>query len=156
MASTFDGMALAFAICRHLVEKNRAMTLFATHYFELTLLANEYPQLANVHLDAIEHGEIVFLHAVEEQPIRATASRSPHWPYSGVSGQGGQAPAARVRTACLDQPLAARPVRSAQPPIAAANNPALERLTALDPETLTPRQAPGACSKLKSLLQQDG
>src|SRR5574343_1185514 len=40
--STFDGMALAFAICRHLVEKNRALTLFATHYFELTLLANEY------------------------------------------------------------------------------------------------------------------
>ena len=40
--STFDGMALAFSICRHLVEKNRALTLFATHYFELTLLANEY------------------------------------------------------------------------------------------------------------------
>ncbi|MBV5330972.1 DNA mismatch repair protein MutS, partial [bacterium] len=67
--STFDGMALAFAICRHLLEKNRALTLFATHYFELTLLANEYADLANVHLDAIEHGErIVFLHAVEEGP----------------------------------------------------------------------------------------
>ena len=66
--STFDGMALAFAICRHLVE-NRALTLFATHYFELTLLANEYAELANVHLDAVEHGErIVFLHAVEEGP----------------------------------------------------------------------------------------
>ncbi|HNE42839.1 MAG TPA: DNA mismatch repair protein MutS, partial [Rhodocyclaceae bacterium] len=65
--STFDGMALAFAICRHLLEKNRCLTLFATHYFELTLLANEYASLANVHLDAIEHGEhIVFLHAVED------------------------------------------------------------------------------------------
>ena len=67
--STFDGMALAFAICRRLIEKNRALTLFATHYFELTLLAAEYPELANVHLGAVEHGDkIVFLHAVEEGP----------------------------------------------------------------------------------------
>jgi DNA mismatch repair protein MutS len=67
--STFDGMALAFAICRHLLDKNRALTLFATHYFELTQLARDYPQLANVHLDAAEHGEkIVFLHAVEDGP----------------------------------------------------------------------------------------
>jgi DNA mismatch repair protein MutS len=54
------------AICSR---RTAALTLFATHYFELTLLANEYPDLANVHLDAIEHGErIVFLHAVEEGP----------------------------------------------------------------------------------------
>ncbi len=67
--STFDGMALAFAICRQLVEKTRAFTLFATHYFELTRLANEIPTLKNVHLDAIEHGEkIVFLHKVDEGP----------------------------------------------------------------------------------------
>lgn len=67
--STFDGLALAFAICRHLVEKSGSLTLFATHYFELTRLAQEYPQLANVHLDAVEHGErIVFLHRVQEGP----------------------------------------------------------------------------------------
>ena len=65
--STFDGLALAYAIARHLLEQNRSYTLFATHYFELTRLAEEYPQLANVHLAAIEHQHsIVFLHAVNE------------------------------------------------------------------------------------------
>ncbi len=65
--STFDGLALAYAIARHLLEKNRSYTLFATHYFELTRLNEEFQQLANVHLAAIEHQHtIVFLHAVNE------------------------------------------------------------------------------------------
>ncbi len=65
--STFDGLALAYAIARHLLEINRSYTLFATHYFELTRLAEEFTQLANVHLVAIEHQHsIVFLHAVNE------------------------------------------------------------------------------------------
>ena len=67
--STYDGMALAVAVTRHLVESSRSYSLFATHYFELTRLAEEYPQVANVHLDAVEHKDkIVFLHAVEEGP----------------------------------------------------------------------------------------
>ena len=67
--STFDGLALAWAIARALIEKNRAYSLFATHYFELTRLALDYPQVANVHLDAVEHKDkIVFLHAVQEGP----------------------------------------------------------------------------------------
>src|SRR6185437_14363710 len=67
--STFDGLALAWAIARHLVERNRALSLFATHYFEMTRLALEYKEAANVHLDAVEHKDsIVFLHAVEEGP----------------------------------------------------------------------------------------
>ena len=61
--STFDGLALAFAIARHLLTKNRSFTLFATHYFELTKLAEEFKQLWNVHLDAVEYKHrIVFLH----------------------------------------------------------------------------------------------
>src|SRR5438309_2303785 len=71
--STFDGLALAWAIARQLLERNKSLTLFATHYFEMTRLALEYKQAVNVHLDAVEHKEtIVFLHAVEEGP----ASRS--------------------------------------------------------------------------------
>ena len=67
--STFDGLALAWAIARHLVEKNQSLALFATHYFELTRLALEYREVANVHLDAVEHKDsIVFLHALEEGP----------------------------------------------------------------------------------------
>ena len=48
--STFDGLALAFAIAQYLLERMVAITLFATHYFELTRLAEEFPQVANVHL----------------------------------------------------------------------------------------------------------
>ncbi|HEY9100728.1 DNA mismatch repair protein MutS [Chitinimonas sp.] len=67
--STFDGLALAWAIARALIEKNRSYTLFATHYFELTRLALDYVQVANVHLDAVEHKDkIVFLHSVQEGP----------------------------------------------------------------------------------------
>jgi len=67
--STFDGLALAWSIARSLIEKNRSYTLFATHYFELTRLAQDYPQVNNVHLDAVEHKDrIVFLHAVQDGP----------------------------------------------------------------------------------------
>ena len=71
--STFDGLSLAWAVARHIARVNRSFTLFATHYFELTNLANEIDGCANVHLDATEHRDgIVFLHAVKEGP----ASRS--------------------------------------------------------------------------------
>jgi DNA mismatch repair protein MutS len=67
--STFDGLALAWAIGKFMLEKSKALTLFATHYFELTRLALEYKAAANIHLDAVEHKDsIVFLHAVEEGP----------------------------------------------------------------------------------------
>lgn len=65
--STFDGLALAWSMAQHLLEKNRAYTLFATHYFEMTQLASSYPTLANAHLAALEHaGKIVFLHQVKD------------------------------------------------------------------------------------------
>ena len=52
-----------------MIEKNHSLTLFATHYFELTRLALEHKDVANVHLDAVEHKDsVVFLHAVEEGP----------------------------------------------------------------------------------------
>jgi len=71
--STFDGLSLAWAVARHIARVNRSFSLFATHYFELTSLANEIDGIANVHLDATEHRDgIVFLHAVKEGP----ASRS--------------------------------------------------------------------------------
>jgi len=67
--STFDGLALAWAIAGYLIKNNSSLTLFATHYFELTRLALEHKDVANVHLDAVEHKDtVVFLHAVEEGP----------------------------------------------------------------------------------------
>jgi len=71
--STYDGLSLAFACSSHIAKRLRAFTLFATHYFELTELADGIPEVANVHLDATEHADgIVFLHAVKPGP----ASRS--------------------------------------------------------------------------------
>jgi DNA mismatch repair protein MutS len=67
--STFDGLALAWAIADSLIKKNNSLTLFATHYFELTRLALEHREVVNLHLDAVEHKDsVVFLHAVEEGP----------------------------------------------------------------------------------------
>jgi DNA mismatch repair protein MutS len=67
--STFDGLSLAWACAQELSCETRAMTLFATHYFELTQLAETYDSLINVHLDAIEHGDnIVFMHQVKPGP----------------------------------------------------------------------------------------
>jgi DNA mismatch repair protein MutS len=67
--STFDGLALAWAIARHLIEQTQSFTLFATHYFELTQLPEMHQTAANVHLSAIEHKDrIVFLHAVQDGP----------------------------------------------------------------------------------------
>ena len=67
--STFDGMALAAAIVRALVEDNGCMTLFATHYFEITALGSRLPAVANVHVAATQSGEkLVFLHQVREGP----------------------------------------------------------------------------------------
>jgi DNA mismatch repair protein MutS len=65
--STYDGLSLAWACAEMLAIKTKAFTLFASHYFELTLLAEQIDSLANVHLDAVEHGDkIIFMHAVQE------------------------------------------------------------------------------------------
>ena len=152
--STFDGMALAFAICRHLVEKNRALTLFATHYFELTLLANEYPELANVHLDAVEHGEkIVFLHAVEDGP----ANQSYGIQVAALAGiPSSVVKAAKRQLRELEQRASINPLQpdlftsmpeSTEP----EPHPALEHLAAIDPNELTPKQALDALYELKAL-----
>ena len=67
--STFDGLSLAWAAAVYIAERVQAFTLFATHYFELTALADTYPIMANVHLDAIEyHSGIVFLHTIKSGP----------------------------------------------------------------------------------------
>lgn len=67
--STFDGLSLAFASASYLATKIQSLTLFATHYFELTTVAEKLPNVHNVHLDAAEHGtDIVFLHALKEGP----------------------------------------------------------------------------------------
>ena len=156
--STFDGMALAFAILRHLVEKNRCLTLFATHYFELTRLSHEYSELANVHLDAVEHGDrIVFLHALEEGP----ANQSYGIQVAALAGiPNAVVKAARKQLREFEQRAAIDPLQpdlfasaAAEPEAPEAEpHPAVERLATLDPDSLTPREALDALYALKALL----
>ncbi|MDP1651340.1 MAG: DNA mismatch repair protein MutS [Rhodocyclaceae bacterium] len=155
--ATFDGLALAFAIARHLVEKTRCWTLFATHYFELTRLAQDHAECANVHLDAIEHGKsIVFMHAVEPGP--ASQSYGIH-----VAALAGIPPAvlreAKRRLAELEnREVAAGPqpdLFTAVPPAPTFElevHPAIEALQTLDPDALSPREALERLYELKRLL----
>ena len=152
--STFDGLALAIAIARHLAQASRSYTLFATHYFELTRLAEEYPQVANVHLDAVEHKDkIVFLHAVEEGP----ASQS----YGIQVAQLAGVPAAVVRAAKkhltkLEEDAAAHsPQRDLFSVPATQHNKEEHRLQEalrkLDPDALSPKEALELLYRLKRL-----
>ncbi len=152
--STFDGLALAWAVARHLVATTRAFTLFATHYFELTQLAQEFRQLANVHLDAKEHGaDLVFLHAVEEGP----ASQSYGIQVARLAGVPSPViAAARRRLRELENAqLQAGPqgdLFAAVPAGAVPEHPALGQLRDLDPDGVAPRAALDMLYALKALV----
>ncbi|CAN0621957.1 DNA mismatch repair protein MutS [Burkholderia multivorans] len=165
--STFDGLALAWAIARHLLAHNGCYTLFATHYFELTQLPAEFPQAANVHLSAVEHGHgIVFLHAVSEGP----ANQSYGLQVAQLAGV--PAPvirAARKHLAYLEQQSAAQHTPQLDlfimPPAAddlecaddapkpAAPHPALEKLRGIDPDDLKPRDALDLLYELRAIVR---
>jgi DNA mismatch repair protein MutS len=153
--STFDGLALAWAIAKHLTEKNRSLSLFATHYFELTRLALEHKEVANVHLDAVEHKDsVVFLHAVEEGP----ASQSYGLQVAGLAG----VPKTVVRQAkkylqLLEESSISR---GAQPDLFAKTaeiesepdeDPLREEMAKVNPDELTPREALELLYRLKKL-----
>lgn len=153
--STFDGLALAYAIACHLLEANQSHVLFATHYFELTRLADEFIQLANVHLAAIEHQHnIVFLHSVNE----GAASQSYGLQVAALAG----VPQAVIKAAkkqlhVLEQHSAAQNPQGdlfskAIPFIEATEHPTLEMLRALQPDELSPKAALEFLYKLKKLI----
>ena len=156
--STYDGLALAWAIAHRLAETNRSMTLFATHYFELTALAAEIPGCANVHFDAVETPRegIVFMHAVADGP----ANRSFGLAVAKLAG----VPAETVRQArsYLARLDAFARAGDGQHDLFAADVPAhdegaartreiAERLARLDPDALSPREALDALYELKRL-----
>ncbi|HEV3105389.1 MAG TPA: DNA mismatch repair protein MutS, partial [Trinickia sp.] len=142
-----------------LLSQNGCYTLFATHYFELTQLPAEFPQAANVHLSAVEHGHgIVFLHAVDEGP----ASQSYGLQVAQLAGvPNAVIRAARKHLAHLEQQsvtqvtpqldlFAAAPFVEDAPDDfgdeadalgAAPPHPVLERLRGIDPNDLKPREA---------------
>ncbi len=157
--STYDGLALAEACARHLAHANRAYTLFATHYFELTALAEPGSGIANVHLDAIEHGDkLVFMHAVKDGP----ANRSFGLQVAALAGlPRAVVEQARRTLAELEQRGAPQSVAKMSPAaleapqqfglFAPPPSPALDALAAIDPDELTPKQALEALYRLKLL-----
>jgi DNA mismatch repair protein MutS len=151
--STFDGISIAWAVARHLAEKTRAYTLFATHYFELTQLDREFKGVVNVHLDAVEtQAGLTFLHAVEDGP----ASQSYGLQVAKLAGvPGAVIQAARRKLVMLEnQQVAASPqgdLFAPPPPPQPAANPVLERLLEIDPDLLTPKQALELLYELRGL-----
>jgi DNA mismatch repair protein MutS len=153
--STFDGLALAYAIARHLAERVRCYTLFATHYFELTELAGAIPNVANVHLDAVEHKDrIVFLHKLEGGP--ADRSYGIHVAHlAGIPKE--VVRAARKHLAELEKqlrPAGAQDDLFAAPAPQAATDALRSELATLDPDKLSPREAMEALYRLKDLADE--
>ena len=158
--STFDGLSLAWACAAFIARKIRAFTLFATHYFELTSLATEAPGVANVHVEAVEHGDrLVFLHSVREGP----ANQSYGLQVAALAGipKSVTAQARRYLTELererdalrsstspqTELPLFVTP-RDTLPP---RDTPVLAALRAIDPDSVTPRQALDLLFTLKRL-----
>jgi DNA mismatch repair protein MutS len=174
--STFDGLALAWAIARHLIDVTQSFTLFATHYFELTQLPESHPSAANVHLSAVEHKDnIVFLHAVQDGP----ASQSYGLQVAQLAGVPNNViRAARKHLATLEAQalhstpqldLFASPASAydemddagsghtsqaqtqAPDPRLSAWQETMDALDALDPDALSPREALAQLYQLKQL-----
>jgi DNA mismatch repair protein MutS len=151
--STFDGLALAGAIASHLHDRNKAFTLFATHYFELTAFPEKHAGALNVHVGAAEAGEqIVFLHQIEPGP----ASRSYGVQVARLAGMPGpvvrqaraalEALEANARTGQAQVDLFAAPPPAPDP----APSPVEQALAAIDPDALSPREALDALYRLKA------
>ena len=157
--STFDGLSLAWSCGVELATRIRAFTLFATHYFELTTLPEEYPGIANVHLDAVEHGDsIVFLHAVREGP----ANQSYGLQVAALAGVPKSIiERARLRLGELEQSAQRHADQQASQlslfspePVVERPSAALEALMEIDPDSLSPRQALDALYHLKKLQRE--
>ncbi|WP_105624226.1 DNA mismatch repair protein MutS [Cronobacter malonaticus] len=154
--STYDGLSLAWACAESLANRIKALTLFATHYFELTQLPEKMEGVANVHLDAIEHGDtIAFMHSVQD----GAASKSYGLAVAALAG----VPKEVIKRArqklreleSLSSNAVATQVDGTQMSLLAAaeeTSPAVEALENLDPDSLSPRQALEWIYRLKSLV----
>ena len=152
--STFDGLALAWACADHLAQNSNALTLFATHYFELTQLPEQYQNIENVHLDAVEHGDdIIFMHSVKPGP----ANQSYGLQVARLAGIPAQAiKLARHKLHQLEQQSTQvqGDLFTAETPLEdTAPHALIAELEAIDPDDLSPKQALELIYHLKSLAK---
>jgi DNA mismatch repair protein MutS len=166
--STFDGLALAWAIAHQLAGRNRCLALFATHYFELTALPAEIDGCANIHFDAVLHGDgIVFLHAGRrgsgQSELRVAGAKLAGVPADAVrraraylsrldkfNAAGGAQ--ADLFTAPVASGAEATNDASVAIPSGVAQSIAAQ-LAVLDPDAMTPRDALAALYELMRLLK---
>ncbi|WP_150048101.1 DNA mismatch repair protein MutS [Methylomonas rhizoryzae] len=154
--STFDGLSLAWACADYLARHVKAFTLFATHYFELTTLAEEQTGIHNIHLDAMEHGDkIVFLHAIKDGP----ASQSYGLQVAALAG----VPQAVIinakhklaqleNTAYIEQQERSE-IDQFDLFTSRECHPAVVLLEQLEPDNLSPRQALDTLYRMKKMLK---
>ncbi|MEG9544571.1 DNA mismatch repair protein MutS [Mannheimia sp. HC-2023] len=169
--STYDGLSLAWACAEWLAKKTQSLTLFATHYFELTGLPNQLKGVANVHLDAREHNDtIAFMHSVQE----GAASKSYGLAVAALAGVPKQViQLAKQRLAHLEEISHQTKQANEHPqadllfaadfsddlqkneairPLVAEESELEKALKAIQPDELTPRQALEELYRLKKLL----
>ena len=155
--STFDGLSLAWACAHYIGERTGAFTLFATHYFELTALAEQLPACANVHLDATEHGgKLIFLHDVKDGPANQSYGLQ-------VAALAGLPPETLRRARAYLQRLESGRGDSRPPPPQGElplfqapepePHPVLAELENLDVDGLTPREALAALYELQQRIK---
>jgi DNA mismatch repair protein MutS len=152
--STFDGLSLAWAAAHHMGEKVQAFTLFATHYFELTALAQELPHCDNVHLDATEHhGQLVFLHSVKAGPANQSyglqVASLAGVPSNVIRRAKGYLKTLESQQAGMAQNPQGQLAFNVEEP--AEDDPLRDAVDALDPDAMSPRDALAALYKLKDL-----
>ena len=154
--STFDGLSLAWACADHLAKETKAFTLFATHYFELTTLADEQKTIHNVHLDAIEHGDkIIFLHTVKDGP----ASQSYGLQVAALAGvprsviDKAKTKLRHLEDHAYTEQQSATGVNQLDLFSAKECHPVVTFLEDVKPDDLSPRQALELVYKLKGLVQ---
>ncbi|WKW52167.1 DNA mismatch repair protein MutS [Rhodomicrobium lacus] len=160
--ATFDGLSIAWAVLEHLHDETRCRGLVATHYHELTRLADDLPRAGNVRMAVTEWKDtIVFLHAVESGPANRSygvqAAKLAGVPKQVVTRakqilaqlEAGAGPHGPL-TLPTDMPLFSAP---AAHHAADAPHPVLERLGALDVDSLSPREALDLLYALKKDLQ---
>jgi DNA mismatch repair protein MutS len=152
--STFDGLSLAWASAEYLAKKIGAFTLFATHYFELTRLPQTSRHIANVHLDAVEHGErLIFMHAVKDGPANQSYGLQVAL-LAGVPREVVNEARARLKQ------LEKRQGQSVQPQqaelglnVRSREHPVVDALRNLEPDDLTPKKALEVLYKLREMLE---
>jgi DNA mismatch repair protein MutS len=158
--STFDGLSLAWAFAEFLARERKAFTLFATHYFELTVLPEQISTIVNVHIDAIEHGDkIVFLHAVKDGPANQSyglqVAQLAGVPKSIIAQAKKKLVSLEKHSQQAPQPGQTLPLMFGTP--AEPKDEIAEKvkaaLAAVDPDELTPRQALDELYRLRKLLK---